>query len=165
MTRTLRRRCRTIVSTSALTAVLAAAAVSPAAMAAPPATGSAVSATATTDAEGTLPDGAAWRAEVPAGWNGKLVLFAHGFRPGPVNPAWDTGFAPTASELIRRGYAVTSSSYASTGWAFGTAAQDQLDTLKAFQERFGDPGRTPRSCTPPASASKWSTCTTRPAST
>jgi pimeloyl-ACP methyl ester carboxylesterase len=78
---------------------------------------------------------------VPADWNGKLVLFAHGFRPGPANPAWDNGFAPTASELVSRGYAVASSSYATTGWAFGTAAQDQLDTLAAFGERFGDPGR------------------------
>ena len=150
MTRTLRRRCRTIVSTSALTAVLAAGAVAPAAVAAPPAAGPSVSDTATAaiattaapaTAEGTLPDGAAWRAEVPANWNGKLVLFAHGFRPGPANPAWDNGFAPTASELIRRGYAVASSSYATTGWALGTAAQDQLDTLAAFEERFGDAGR------------------------
>jgi pimeloyl-ACP methyl ester carboxylesterase len=141
----LRRRRRTIASTSALTAVLAAAAMSPAAVAAPPATGPSAFATAPTGSpvttEGTLPDGAAWRADVPADWNGKLVLFAHGFRPGPANPAWDNGFAPTASELVRRGYAVASSSYATTGWAFGTAAQDQLDTLAAFGERFGDPGR------------------------
>ncbi|MBT2596188.1 S9 family peptidase [Arthrobacter sp. ISL-72] len=145
MTRTMRRRCRTIVSTSALTVVLAAAAVSPAAVAAQPAAGSSVNDTATTaapaTAEGTLPDGAAWRAEVPTNWNGKLVLFAHGFRPGPANPAWDNGFAPTASELIRRGYAVASSSYATAGWALGTAEQDQLDTLAAFEERFGDAGR------------------------
>ncbi|MBT2532934.1 alpha/beta hydrolase [Arthrobacter sp. ISL-48] len=145
MTRTLRRRCRTIVSTSALTAMLAAATVSPGAVAAPPAAGSSIDDTATTaalaTATGTLPDGATWRADVPADWNGKLVLFAHGFRPGPANPAWDTGFAPTASELTRRGYAVASSSYGTTGWAFETAARDQLDTLTAFEERFGDTGR------------------------
>ncbi|MHC6591270.1 alpha/beta hydrolase family protein [Arthrobacter sp. C152] len=131
MSRTLRRRCRTIGSTSLITAMLATAAVAPAAFAGP----------APASATGTLADGAAWQAEVPAGWNGKLVLFAHGFRPGPANPAWDAGFAPTAGELIRRGYAVASSSYASTGWALGTAAQDQLDTLAAFKERFGDPER------------------------
>jgi pimeloyl-ACP methyl ester carboxylesterase len=70
-----------------------------------------------------------------------LVLFAHGFRGGPANPAWDAGFAPTASELISRGYAVASSSYATTGWALGTAAQDQLDTLAAFEENFGEAER------------------------
>ncbi|NKX49148.1 alpha/beta hydrolase, partial [Arthrobacter deserti] len=98
-------------------------------------------ATAPAVAGGTLDNGTTWRAEVPAGWNGKLVLFAHGFRPGPANPAWDNGFAPTAGELVRRGYAVASSSYATTGWALGTAAQDQLDTLAAFEERFGKAGR------------------------
>ncbi|WP_461188484.1 alpha/beta hydrolase family protein [Arthrobacter sp. Z4-13] len=125
--------------------MLAAAAISPGAAAAPAATGPSVNAPAQSalpvTAEGTLQNGAAWRAEVPANWNGKLVLFAHGFRPGPANPAWDNGFAPTASELIRRGYAVASSSYATTGWAFSTAAQDQLDTLAAFEARFGEPGR------------------------
>lgn len=96
---------------------------------------------APTVATGTLGNGAAWRAEVPADWNGKVVLFAHGFRPGPANPAWDTGFDPTAQELIRRGYAVASSSYAATGWALETAVQDQLDTLAAFEQRFGEADR------------------------
>ena len=96
---------------------------------------------APTVATGTLDNGAAWRAEVPADWNGKVVLFAHGFRPGPANPAWDAGFDPTAQELIRRGYAVASSSYAATGWALETAVQDQLDTLAAFEQRFGEADR------------------------
>ncbi|MDF2051440.1 alpha/beta hydrolase [Arthrobacter sp. Cr_A7] len=134
-----------IVSTSAITALLVTAAASPAVLAVQPPTEASVSANAaaapSTTAVGTLRNGAAWRAEVPAAWNGKLVLFAHGFRPGPANPAWDNGFAPTASELISRGYAVASSSYATTGWALGTAAQDQLGTLAAFEERFGDAQR------------------------
>ena len=149
MTRTLRQSCRTIASTSALAALLAAASASPAALAAQPradASGPSLAAatpsTATHSvASGTLSDGAAWRAEVPANWNGKLVLFAHGFRPGPANPAWDTGFAPTASALVVRGYAVASSSYATTGWALQTAAQDQLGTLAAFEEHFGKASR------------------------
>ena len=149
MTRTLRQSCRTIASTSALAALLAAASASPAALAAQPrADASAPSPAAVTAptatpvvATGTLPDGASWRAEVPANWNGKLVLFAHGFRPGPANPAWDAGFAPTASQLVARGYAVASSSYATTGWALQTAAQDQLGTLAAFEEHFGKAGR------------------------
>jgi pimeloyl-ACP methyl ester carboxylesterase len=146
MTRSLRHRCRTIVSMSALTAVLAASTVAPAAVAVPQAkdlssTSSAAATRSTTVATGTLANGATWQAEVPADWNGKLVLFAHGFRGGTANPAWDQSFAPTASELIKHGYAVASSSYATTGWALGTAAQDQFDTLAAFEERFGDAGR------------------------
>lgn len=142
---TLRQSCRMIASTSALTALLATAVASPAVVAAQPRLDISASATAATapptTATGTLPDGAAWRADVPADWNGKLVLFAHGFRPGPANPAWDNGFAPTANELIGRGYAVASSSYATTGWALGTAAQDQIDTLAAFEQNFGEAER------------------------
>ena len=44
--------------------------------------------------EGTLPDGATWVADVPARWNGTLVLFSHGFgalvaidAPDPGGPA------------------------------------------------------------------------------
>ncbi|MBT2550512.1 S9 family peptidase [Arthrobacter sp. ISL-65] len=148
MTRILRRSCRTIASTSAFAAILATAVASPAALAAQPASDApapaaaapAASTASPTVATGTLA-GAAWRAEVPAAWNGKLVLFAHGFRAGPANPAWDAGFAPTASALVAGGYAVASSSYATTGWALGTAAQDQLDTLTAFQDRFGAASR------------------------
>lgn len=103
--------------------------------------GSADAPAPTTVATGTLANGASWQAEVPADWNGKVLLFAHGFRPGPANPAWDAGFDPTAQELIRRGYAVASSSYAETGWALETAVQDQLDTLAAFEQRFGEADR------------------------
>ena len=147
MTRTMRQRCRTIVSTSALSALLVAAAVSPAAVAAPASSGAMTATTAAAEqvpptvVTGTLDNGATWRAEVPANWNGKLVLFAHGFRGGTDNPAWDKGFAPTAAELINRGYAVASSSYAETGWALETAAQDQLDTMAAFEKRFGEADR------------------------
>ncbi len=33
---------------------------------------------------GTLDDGASWIADVPAGWNGTLVLYSHGF--GTLSP-------------------------------------------------------------------------------
>ncbi|EMY34393.1 hypothetical protein D477_009850 [Arthrobacter crystallopoietes BAB-32] len=145
MTPSKRQRCRMIVSATALSAVLAASAALPAAVAAPadggsPSPAAAVQA-APKVATGTLDNGATWRAEVPQDWNRKLVLFAHGFRPGPANPAWDNSFAPTANELIRRGYAVASSSYAGTGWALETAAQDQLDTMAAFEKQFGEADR------------------------
>lgn len=91
---------------------------------------------------GTLASGAQWAAEVPADWNGAVVLYSHGFRPGPANPAWDAGFEPTADALKDRGYAVASSSYASAGWALETAVDDQLGTLEAFSEEVGTPRRT-----------------------
>ena len=95
-----------------------------------------------TELGGTLANGATWAAEVPADWNGKLVLYSHGFRPGPDNPAWDPGFDSTAQALTDRGFAVAASSYATAGWALGTAVQDQLDTLAAFSAEAGEPERT-----------------------
>ena len=95
-----------------------------------------------TVAGGTLASGARWAAEVPAGWNGAVVLYSHGFRPGPANPAWDAGFEPTADALMDRGYAVASSSYATAGWALETAVDDQLGTLEAFSKEVGTPRRT-----------------------
>ena len=90
---------------------------------------------------GSLPNGATWQAEVPEDWDGTTVLFAHGFRMGSENPAWDTGFAPTAQALVDRGTAVVASSYATTGWALGTAVQDQIDALAAFEAEAGDSDR------------------------
>ncbi|MCZ4516234.1 hypothetical protein O3Q52_50655, partial [Streptomyces sp. ActVer] len=38
--------------------------------------------------EGTLASGATYVMDVPAGWNGTVLLFSHGFRPkGAPNPA------------------------------------------------------------------------------
>ncbi|WP_051274110.1 hypothetical protein [Arsenicicoccus bolidensis] len=56
--------------------------------------------------QGTLPDGSTWDIAVPAGWNGDVILFSHGFRTGAVNPTVDAGFAPTSAALQARGYAV-----------------------------------------------------------
>lgn len=97
--------------------------------------------TASTTLTGSLPNGTAWQAEVPADWDGTTVLFAHGFRVGAENPAWDTGFALTAQALLDRGTAVVASSYATTGWALGTAVQDQIDALSAFEAEAGDSDR------------------------
>jgi len=88
---------------------------------------------------GTLADGATWIADVPANWNGSLVLFSHGFRPGPDNPAADAPDPATADALLHRGFALAGSSYAHAGWALDTAVADQLDTLAAVGHRVGRP--------------------------
>lgn len=108
----------------------------------PAATEPATTESAVTELWGTLPSGATWAAELPQNWNGKLVLYSHGFRPGPENPAWDPGFDSTARALTGQGFAVASSSYAGTGWALGTAVEDQLGTLAAFSAAAGEPART-----------------------
>ncbi|KAA2265737.1 prolyl oligopeptidase family serine peptidase [Solihabitans fulvus] len=93
--------------------------------------------------DGTLPDGAAYRFEVPAGWNGTLLLFSHGYRgPGSPNPAADGPDAQTDRWLLAHGYALAGSSYATTGWAVAQAVPDQAATAELFAARFGHPRRT-----------------------
>ncbi|MBV8988016.1 MAG: hypothetical protein JO372_05580 [Solirubrobacterales bacterium] len=97
------------------------------------AAGSASAAPATTHYTGTLPDGATWIADVPASWNGTLLLYSHGY--GPLNAA-DAPNAPTQQTLLSMGYALAGSSYDPHGswWALGSAVRDQFKTLKVVKQ-------------------------------
>jgi predicted esterase len=91
---------------------------------------------------GTLPDGATWKAEVPANWNGTLLLYSHGYRfPGP-NPASDVGDPVTGAFLLDHGFALAGSSYANTGWALEEGIGDQLGVLDEFRQQVGRPSAT-----------------------
>jgi hypothetical protein len=81
---------------------------------------------------GTLPDGTTWIADVPANWNGTLLLYSHGF--GPLVAA-DAPDPTTAAALLARGYALAGSSYDPSGseWALDTAVADQFGTLQAVE--------------------------------
>src|SRR5215471_10748591 len=93
---------------------------------------------------GTLPDGAAYEIQCPAGpWNGTLFLYSHGYVvPGSPNPPQDVGDPVTAGWMLDHGYALAGSSYATTGWAIQQALPDQIATLDAFDQVFGTPART-----------------------
>jgi pimeloyl-ACP methyl ester carboxylesterase len=102
----------------------------------------AVSAVATTVLTGTI-GGAAYKIEVPAPWNGTLVLYSHGYvAPGQTNPATDVGDPITGAWLLDHGYALAGSSYSSTGWALQQAFQDQTALLDFFANKVGRPTRT-----------------------
>ncbi|NKZ05996.1 alpha/beta hydrolase [Actinomadura latina] len=90
---------------------------------------------------GALPDGASWIADVPARWNGTLVLFSHGF--GPLTPA-DRPSEAAGQALLDRGYALAGSSYDPDGslWALGSAVRDQIATGRAVSEIIGRPRST-----------------------
>jgi hypothetical protein len=77
---------------------------------------------------GTLSDGATWIADVPANWNGNLLLYSHGY--GPLNAA-DAPNSTTQQALLGMGYAMAGSSYDPSGswWALGSAVRDQFETL------------------------------------
>ena len=93
---------------------------------------------------GTLPDGATYLLECPAGaWNGTLYLYSHGYvTPGGSNPAQDVGDPVTRAWMLGHGYALAGSSYASTGWAIAQALPDQVNTLNAFHSLYGQPKTT-----------------------
>ena len=52
---------------------------------------------------GTLANGTTWVADVPANWNGTLLLYSHGFGPLTAADAPDPG---TQAALLARGYAL-----------------------------------------------------------
>lgn len=81
---------------------------------------------------GTLADGASWVADVPAQWNGTLLLYSHGFGTLTAADAPDPG---TAAALLARGYALAGSSYDPHGslWALDSAVRDQFQTLSAVE--------------------------------
>jgi pimeloyl-ACP methyl ester carboxylesterase len=82
--------------------------------------------------EGTLPDGATWIADVPARWNGTLVLFSHGF--GAL-VAIDAPDPEVQRALLDRGYALAGTSYDPHGptWALESATRDQFAGLAAVE--------------------------------
>lgn len=97
-------------------------------------------AAATTAYSGSLPNGTTWKAEIPADWNGTLVLYSHGYLPtfaGVPNLPSNAPDPRTAAALLAAGYGLTGSSYAAAGWALNTAPRDQLDTLAATITAIG----------------------------
>jgi pimeloyl-ACP methyl ester carboxylesterase len=83
--------------------------------------------------------GTVFRIEMPDEWNGRLVLYMHGFQ----------GLAQQASVeepslryfLIRHGYAWGASSYSSTALIPGRAADETAALWDEFVRRFGRPQR------------------------
>jgi hypothetical protein len=94
------------------------------------------SAATTTGYSGTLPDSAQWIGQVPADWNGTVMLYSHGF--GPLVAA-DAPSPGSAAQLLAQGYALVGSSYDVDGswWALDTAVSDQFNSLAAFLAASG----------------------------
>jgi pimeloyl-ACP methyl ester carboxylesterase len=91
--------------------------------------------------EGALANGATWIADVPADWNGTLVLYSHGYNPSTTNPPTNSPGSAVAEALLARGYALAGSSYSRPGWAAATAADDGLGTVQAVSALIGRPQR------------------------
>jgi len=84
---------------------------------------------------GIASDGAAYRIEVPPGWNGTLVMFAHGFR-GTGNVVW-VDDPQLRQYFVDHGFAWAASSYALNGYDPGDGVVDTHDLLQAFPSVTG----------------------------
>lgn len=90
---------------------------------------------------GTLGD-APYRIEIPANWNGDLVMLLHGYEPRGVPRATPWPQNEATPVFLAQGYAVAESAYASQGWAVADAVAD-TERLRAYVvDKYEQPRRT-----------------------
>jgi hypothetical protein len=90
--------------------------------------------------------GAGYRIEVPSNWNGKLVLWAHGYRGDPSTDPRALELTvddhPLRAFLLAQGYAWAASSYSKNAYDPAQGAKDTHTLTTFFNGRFGRPART-----------------------
>jgi pimeloyl-ACP methyl ester carboxylesterase len=91
---------------------------------------------------GTL-HGARFAVRVPASWNGRLLLYSHGYRQ-MIGGATTAQYAPNdavAATLLAQGYALAGSAYARNGWAVNDGVAAGVDLVTWFRAHIGKPSR------------------------
>lgn len=83
--------------------------------------------------------GAAYRIEVPAHWNGRLVVYAHGYR-GDGRTVYVDNPALRA-HYVATGFAWAASSYATNGYDVGQGVRDSYALIDLFRRVTGAPAR------------------------
>lgn len=82
--------------------------------------------------------GAPWRLDVPANWNGELVMLAHGYEPVGVPRETPMAANDSTPSLLGAGYAVAQSAYSSQGWAVADAVTDTERLRQHVQSQLKD---------------------------
>jgi hypothetical protein len=90
---------------------------------------------------GTL-RGALYRIDIPADWNGDLVMLMHGYQPVGAPIRTPMTAADSTPVFLEKGYAVAQSQYASQGWAVGDAIADNERLRQYFVRTFARPAHT-----------------------
>ncbi|GAB3380232.1 hypothetical protein [Lysobacter fragariae] len=85
--------------------------------------------------------GAPYRIDVPADWNGELVMFLHGYEPVGVPRPDPWPRDAFAEQMLAKGYAVAGSGYATQGWAVAEAVADNQRLREHFIAGHGEPRR------------------------
>jgi hypothetical protein len=80
-------------------------------------------------------DGAAYRLEKPAAWNGELVVYAHGYRGTGTTVFVDS--PALRAHYLARGFAWAASSYQTNGYDVGQGVRDSYALLDLFTSRTG----------------------------
>jgi hypothetical protein len=80
-------------------------------------------------------DGAAYRIEVPQNWNGRLVVFAHGYRGTGTTVYVDN--PDLRAHYIESGFAWAASSYATNGYDVGQGVRDSYAMIGLFRQLTG----------------------------
>jgi pimeloyl-ACP methyl ester carboxylesterase len=83
--------------------------------------------------------GAGYRIEVPADWNGDLVMWAHGFRGTGLELTVDNH--PIREHLLANGYAWAASSYSRNDYDVATGVQDTHALTTLFNGKVAKPDR------------------------
>lgn len=96
--------------------------------------------------ESTLPSGARSKICVPIGWNGQLVVFAHGYVPNVPGAALDfydrlPDGTDLATLLQGLGFAYATTSYRQNGLAILEGVDDVRELKALFESRYGAPAR------------------------
>lgn len=91
--------------------------------------------------QGASPHGEAYRIEVPARWNGTLLLYSQGLPMQPGDPAWNDA-DPLFGALLDAGYAVAGTGGGPLFWPLEPAFTNQEALLDRFARRVGAPEHT-----------------------
>lgn len=82
---------------------------------------------------GALPDGTAYRIDVPANWKGTVLI--------GLDYAAAQRLSPTSSALLARGYAMAGTTRLVTGWDVTQSIANQLATLEILTKQHRPPTR------------------------
>lgn len=100
---------------------------------------------AQTHFEGEIGPGSSYEIDVPAAWNGSLVLYVHGLvqadlpvMPPSLQPQYDV----VRATLLSTGFALAASSFSSNGWALDDAVRRTHQLSGIFKSKVGAPRRT-----------------------
>jgi hypothetical protein len=87
-----------------------------------------------------IDNGAGFRIEVPANWNGDLVVYTHGFRGAGAELTVDN---PSLRPLfLANGYAWLASSYSKNNYDVRSGVESTNSLVRYFKRHVGNPNRT-----------------------